>query len=74
MMMCLIELIDSKIKGKWGPEQILGWIHENTLFNISHETIYQIESTIDIYCEQLKLNCRWQFKLETLFYIYSQYI
>lgn len=74
MTISLIEFIASKIKEKCGSEQILGWIHENTFCNISHEIIAQIESTINIYCEQLKLNSRWQFKFEKLFYIYSQYI
>lgn len=41
MTTSLIEFIDYKIKEKWSPEQISGWIHVNTLFDISHETIYQ---------------------------------
>ncbi|MFT6910526.1 MAG: IS30 family transposase [Oleiphilaceae bacterium] len=37
----LIELIDSKIKEKWSPEQISGWLKEEQSIDISHETIYQ---------------------------------
>jgi IS30 family transposase len=36
----LIELIDSKIKEKWSPEQVSGWLREEQDTLISHETIY----------------------------------
>lgn len=36
----LIELIDSKIKEEWSPEQVSGWLREEQDTLISHETIY----------------------------------
>ncbi len=36
-----IELIDSKIKERWSPEQISGWLREEQSIYISYETIYQ---------------------------------
>lgn len=36
----LIKLIDSKIKDKWSPEQISGWLREDQSISISYETIY----------------------------------
>jgi len=36
----LIELIDSKIKEEWSPEQVSGWLREEQNTLISHETIY----------------------------------
>jgi IS30 family transposase len=41
MTTSLIEFIDFKLKEKWSPEQISGWLHENDPLHISHETIYQ---------------------------------
>ncbi|WP_041766505.1 IS30 family transposase [Psychromonas ingrahamii] len=41
MTTSLIELIDSRIKEKWSPEQISGRLREQQSINISHETIYQ---------------------------------
>jgi len=41
MTTSLIEFIDLKLKNKWSPEQISGWLHENDSRHISHETIYQ---------------------------------
>jgi len=40
MTVQLTELIDSKIKEKWSPEQISGWLREEQNTLISHETIY----------------------------------
>ncbi|WP_255358628.1 IS30 family transposase [Moritella sp. JT01] len=37
----IIELIDSKIKERWSPEQISGWLREDQSIYISYETIYQ---------------------------------
>lgn len=37
----LIALIESRIKEKWSPEQISGWLKEEQNTLISHETIYQ---------------------------------
>ena len=37
----MIELIESKLGEKWSPEQISGWLLEDHLQLISHETIYQ---------------------------------
>ena len=37
----LIELIESKVKEKWSPEQVSGWLGEERNIDISHETIYQ---------------------------------
>ncbi|MFT5708784.1 MAG: IS30 family transposase [Oceanospirillaceae bacterium] len=36
-----IELIDSKIKERWSPEQISGWLKKDQSIYISYETIYQ---------------------------------
>ena len=41
MTTSIIELIDSKIKEKWSPEQISGWLSEEQSISISYETIYQ---------------------------------
>jgi IS30 family transposase len=41
MTVSLIELITSKIKQKWSPEQISGWLNINKNIKISYETIYQ---------------------------------
>jgi IS30 family transposase len=41
MTTSLIELIDSKIKEKWSPEQISGWLSKEQSIDISYETIYQ---------------------------------
>ena len=41
MTSTLIALIDSKIKEKWSPEQISGWIKKKYGTCISYETIYQ---------------------------------
>ena len=37
----LVVLIDSKIKEKWSPDQISGWLKKEHRTLISHETIYQ---------------------------------
>ena len=37
----LTALIESRIKEKWSPEQISGWLKEEQNTLISHETIYQ---------------------------------
>jgi len=36
----MIKLIDSKLRLKWSPEQISGWLLEEREELISHETIY----------------------------------
>ena len=41
MTTSLIRIIDLKIKEKWSPEQISGWLRENQKIEISYETIYQ---------------------------------
>lgn len=41
MTSSLIELINAKIKEKWSPEQISGWLSEEKYISISHETLYQ---------------------------------
>mgnify|MGYP001125478793 CR=1 FL=1 len=41
MTASFIGLIDSKIKEKWSPEQISGWLNEDHCISISYETIYQ---------------------------------
>ena len=41
MTTSIIELIDSKIKEKWSPEQISGWLKEDLNIYISYETIYR---------------------------------
>jgi IS30 family transposase len=37
----IIGLIEAKIKEKWSPEQISGWLREERGISISYETIYQ---------------------------------
>ena len=34
-------LIESKLRLDWSPEQISGWLKENSEVNVSHEWIYQ---------------------------------
>lgn len=41
MTASLIDIINSKIKEKWSPEQISGWLREEKIIDISYETIYQ---------------------------------
>lgn len=41
MVKRLIKLIEDKLRLKWSPEQIAGWLKEETKYSISHETIYQ---------------------------------
>jgi len=41
MTTTFIAFIDLKIKEKWSPEQISGWLKEDQSIAISHETIYQ---------------------------------
>lgn len=40
MTVSLVKLIESKIREKWSPEQISGWLLEEKDTLISHETIY----------------------------------
>lgn len=37
----MVEMIEGKIKIKWSPEQISGWLLENKGEQVSHETIYK---------------------------------
>jgi IS30 family transposase len=41
MTTSLIALIESKLNGKWSPEQVSGWLREDQGIDISYETIYQ---------------------------------
>ena len=36
----MIQLIESKLREKWSPEQISGWLLDETEERLSHETIY----------------------------------
>jgi IS30 family transposase len=36
-----VQIIESKLRLKWSPEQISGWLRETQDTLISHETIYQ---------------------------------
>ena len=36
----MIRLIESKLREKWSPEQISGWLLEEREQQLSHETIY----------------------------------
>ena len=37
----LINLIDRKLRSKWSPEQISGWLEREDQTRVSHETIYR---------------------------------
>ena len=37
----MISIINSKIREKWSPEQISGWLKKELAIKLSHETIYQ---------------------------------
>lgn len=41
MIPTIIELINTKLKEKWSPEQISGWLKEAQNISLSYETIYQ---------------------------------
>jgi IS30 family transposase len=41
MTTILIALIESKLNGKWSPEQVSGWLREDQGIDISYKTIYQ---------------------------------
>ncbi len=36
----IINIIEQKLREKWSPEQISGWLKQEIAFNISHQTIY----------------------------------
>ncbi len=41
MTLPLVDLIESKIRLDWSPEQVSGWLEEERTIKISHERIYQ---------------------------------
>jgi IS30 family transposase len=46
----MIELIESKLSDKWGPEQISGWLQSERDESLSHESIYRhLSASIGIY-------------------------
>ncbi len=37
----IVNIIEQKVREKWSPQQISGWLKHSILFNISHMTIYR---------------------------------